>query len=146
MMQWEFRSSVESDAGWMTELRAEVLRADLERLERFDPLRVRERFLAAFVPANTRVIVVGGRDVGLVAVRPDVDALWIEHFYIDPSVQGKGIGGAVLRTVLAELRTAGKFRLNVLQGSPARSLYERHGFVVESEDAVDVFMGREAAA
>ena len=33
-------------------------------------------------------------------------------------------------------------RLNVLQGSPARRLYERHGFVLESEDPVDVFMVR----
>jgi hypothetical protein len=32
------------------------------------------------------------------------------------------------------------YRLNVLQGSPARRLYARHGFVVESEDEVDVFM------
>jgi hypothetical protein len=32
--------------------------------------------------------------------------------------------------------------LNVLQGSGARRLYERHGFVVESEDEVDVFMKR----
>jgi hypothetical protein len=32
------------------------------------------------------------------------------------------------------------FRLDVLQGSPARRLYERHGFVLESEDPVDVFM------
>jgi hypothetical protein len=32
------------------------------------------------------------------------------------------------------------FRLNVLQGSPARRLYERHGFVLETEDPVDVFM------
>jgi ribosomal protein S18 acetylase RimI-like enzyme len=33
-------------------------------------------------------------------------------------------------------------RLNVLQGSPARRLYERHGFTVESQDPVDVFMVR----
>jgi hypothetical protein len=32
--------------------------------------------------------------------------------------------------------------LNVLQGSAARRLYERHGFVLESEDPVDVFMVR----
>jgi hypothetical protein len=29
-----------------------------------------------------------------------------------------------------------------LQGSRARALYERNGFVVEREDAVDVFMVR----
>jgi hypothetical protein len=40
----------------------------------------------------------------------------------------------------------GVVRLNVLQGSPARRLYERYGFVVEAEDAVDVFMVRGTAA
>ncbi|MYV63244.1 GNAT family N-acetyltransferase, partial [Streptomyces sp. SID4931] len=33
-------------------------------------------------------------------------------------------------------------RLDVLQGSPARRLYERHGFTLEREDAVDVFLVR----
>lgn len=32
--------------------------------------------------------------------------------------------------------------LNVLQGSAARRLYERHGFVVEAQDPIDVFMMR----
>jgi len=30
----------------------------------------------------------------------------------------------------------------VLQGSPARRLYERHGFVFEHEDEVDVWLVR----
>ncbi|WP_426502875.1 hypothetical protein ACPPVO_35270 [Dactylosporangium sp. McL0621] len=33
-------------------------------------------------------------------------------------------------------------RLNVLQGSAARRLDERHGFTLESEDPVDVFTTR----
>ncbi|MFE1147143.1 hypothetical protein ACFW42_08430 [Streptomyces albidoflavus] len=40
-------------------------------------------------------------------------------------------------------RDAVRVRLNVLSGSPARRLYERHGFTLESEDAVDVFLVRE---
>jgi hypothetical protein len=31
-----------------------------------------------------------------------------------------------------------------LPGSRARAPYERHGFVVEREDAIDVFMARNA--
>jgi hypothetical protein len=50
---------------------------------------------------------------------------------------------AVLRTLLLRADTAGHtLRLDVLQGSPARRLYERHGFTLESEDSVDVFMVR----
>lgn len=129
----------------MAELRAIVMRPDLERLGRFDPVRVRQRFLDAFAPQHTRVIVVDGEDVGLIAVRVELDAVWIEHFYLAPDWQGRGLGSAVLADVLVESSAAYErpFRLNVLQGSPARRLYERHGFVLESEDAVDVFLKAE---
>jgi hypothetical protein len=51
-------------------------------------------------------------------------------------------GSAVLTSQLASGAGGRPFRLNVLQGSRAQALYERHGFVVEREDAVDVFMVR----
>ena len=124
----------------MAELRAIVMRPDLERLERYDEVRVRQRFLDAFVPDHTRVIVAEGTDIGLVALRPEPDALWIEHFYLDPAHQSRGIGHEVLTALLAEGDGERPFRLNVLQGSPARRLYERHGFTLESEDPVDAYL------
>ncbi|GLJ63087.1 MULTISPECIES: GNAT family N-acetyltransferase [Microbacterium] len=138
-MRWTLRPAVASDAAWIAELRADVLRADLERLGRYDPERVRTRFLAAFDPALTKVIVVDGADSGTVTIRPSADGTWIEHFYLSPHLQGRGIGTAVLT---AALDGAGPFRLNVLQGSPARRLYERMGFALDSEDEVDVFLVR----
>jgi hypothetical protein len=47
---WSLRAATADDAHWIAELRAVVLRADLERLGRFDPVRVRQRFLSAFDP------------------------------------------------------------------------------------------------
>ncbi|QDG68588.1 GNAT family N-acetyltransferase [Pseudarthrobacter sp. NIBRBAC000502772] len=116
------------------------MRPDLERLGRFDPVRVRERFLNGFQPEYTFVVEVPGQNAGVIAVRPEPDAVWIEHFYLAPEHQGKGLGGAVLRQAMDRSRDHRPFRLNVLQGSAARRLYERHGFEIESEDAVDVFM------
>lgn len=127
----------------MAELRAVVMRPDLERLGRFDTARVRTRFLDAYAPKDTRVIDVAGATVGLVALREEPDARWIEHFYLEPTAQGQGIGGAVLRALVSEPGTT-PFRLNVLQGSPARRLYERHGFTVYAEDEVDVWMAAPA--
>ncbi|WP_245647443.1 GNAT family N-acetyltransferase [Microbacterium hydrocarbonoxydans] len=131
----------------MAELRAVVMRPDLERLGRYDPVRVRQRFLDAFAPENTRVIVVDGEDVGLIAVRVELDTIWIEHFYLAPDSQGHGVGSAVLSDILAQSPASDQrpFCLNVLQGSQARRLYERHGFLLESEDAVDVFLKAETA-
>ncbi|MFJ2368077.1 GNAT family N-acetyltransferase [Microbacterium sp. NPDC087665] len=128
------------DAYWIMELRAVVLRPDLERLGRFDPIRVRQRFLDAFIPAQTRAIVVGGDDVGVVTLRSEKDAVWLEHFYIDPSHQGKGIGNGVLSQILSSRSTDVHLRLNVLRGSAARRLYERHGFVLDHEDSIDVYL------
>lgn len=139
---WSLRAATADDAHWIAELRAVVLRADLERLGRFDPARVRQRFLSAFDPAVTQVVVADGRDVGSIAARREDHALWIEHFYLTPELQGRGIGSRVLRAHLASAAGGPPARLNVLQGSRARALYERNGFVVESEDPVDVFMVR----
>lgn len=134
------RPSVTTDAAWIAELRAVVMRPDLERLQRFDPVRVRERFLNGFQPEHSYVIHSDGVDAGVIAVRPEPDSRWIEHFYVAPAHQGKGLGSAVLRHVMSASVDERPFRLNVLQGSPARRLYERHGFVLESEDAIDAFM------
>ena len=136
------RPSSEADAAWIADLRAGVMRADLERLRRFDPSWVRERFLRGFVPANTRLIELDGEAVGCVAVRTTPAEHWLEHFYLAAGRQGRGIGGLVLRRVLSEPRADLPWRLNVLQGSAARRLYERHGFVFEHEDEVDVWLVR----
>ncbi|HEX4092402.1 MAG TPA: GNAT family N-acetyltransferase [Trebonia sp.] len=139
---WSLRAAVDADAPWIAELRADALRPDLERLGRFDPVRVRQRFLAAFDPVVTQVVLVDGEEAGSIAIRPDEGSLWVEHFYLRADCQGQGIGSRVLQRQLEAGPGDRPFRLNVLRGSRARALYERHGFVVERQDAVDVFMVR----
>lgn len=142
---WSLRLTNESDVEFIAELRAVVLRDDLERLGRYDPIRVRQRFKDAFDAAHTWIIVADAVAVGALALRPDGDAVWLEYFYLNPASQASGLGSAVLAASLAELDAAGRdVRLNVLQGSRARRLYERHGFVTTSEDSIDVWMLRRA--
>ncbi|MFC9913610.1 GNAT family N-acetyltransferase [Streptomyces sp. NPDC127197] len=143
MADWDIRQASASDVEAVAELRAVALRADLERLGRYDEQRVRQRLRNGFDPAHTWVIEVGGAFAGCVALRPAEDAHWLEHFYLAPHLQGSGIGSGVLRELLERCDRRGVLvRLNVLQGSRARRLYERHGFTVETEDPVDVFMVR----
>lgn len=134
------RPAVADDVEWIAELRAIVLRPDLERLGRYDDIRVRQRFRDAFDPADTRIILVDGEDCGSVAIRREDGTDWLEHFYIASAQQGRGVGGRVLAMLLDDRR---RYRLNVLQGSPARRLYERHGFRVERQDEIDVFLKRD---
>ncbi|MFD5342096.1 GNAT family N-acetyltransferase [Streptomyces hawaiiensis] len=139
------RPAQSADVEAIAELRAVVMRPDLERLGRYDAHRVRQRFRDGFSPGHTSVITVAGAFAGSVALRPRDDGHWLEHFYLAPALQGRGLGSAVLATLLSRTDTSGDVvRLNVLQGSPARHLYERHGFRVETQDAIDVFMLRPA--
>jgi len=146
MADWELRPASAADVEAIAELRADVLRGDLERLGRYDARRVRQRLRDGFEPGRTWVIEVGGAFAGCVALRPDAGARchWLEHFYVGAQHQGRGIGSGVLGELLERCDRDGVrvVRLNVLRGSPARRLYERYGFVVEAEDPVDVFMVR----
>lgn len=144
-VSWVLRAASVDDAGWLAELRAVVMHDDLERLGRWGPVRVRQRFLDGFRPQNSVVIVVDGVAAGMIAVRPEAREKWIEHFYLAPETQGRGIGGAVFGQILEQHDDERPFRLNVLRGSAARRLYERHGFALESEDAVDLFLVRAPA-
>ncbi|MFK4114571.1 GNAT family N-acetyltransferase [Microbacterium sp. NPDC006705] len=80
-----------------------------------------------------------GTDAGCLTTRSDDATRWIEHFYLPASLQGRGIGSAVLQSAIIEPYD-GPTRLNVLQGSAARRLYQRHGFALDSEDDVDVWL------
>ncbi|MEU5253610.1 GNAT family N-acetyltransferase [Streptomyces longwoodensis] len=147
VMGWRLRSAVAADVEVIAELRATVMRADLERLGRYDDHRVRQRLRDSFSPQYTSVIMLDRGLAGCVTVRPAGGRQWLEHFYLAPHCQGRGLGSAVLRTVLERTDAQGTtVGLNVLQGSGARRLYERHGFVVEDQDEIDVFMMRAPGA
>ncbi|MFF0476742.1 GNAT family N-acetyltransferase [Streptomyces sp. NPDC004284] len=142
---WALRPGRAEDVEAIAELRAEVMREDLVRLGRYDEHRVRQRLRDGFSPAHTSVIEREGAFAGCVTVRPyeDGEGLYLEHFYLAPEAQGRGLGTAVLRRLLDRADAEGvPVRLVVLQGSAARRLYEREGFTFESEDPVDVLMVR----
>nr|WP_237405288.1 GNAT family N-acetyltransferase [Streptomyces sp. SN-593] len=138
------RPATAADVETVAELKAVVMRADLERLGRYDDHRVRQRLRDGFSRDHTSVIMAGADVAGSVTFRSAGDGSRVlEHFYLAPGHQGRGLGTSVLRALLARAdREGAATRLTVLQGSTARRLYERHGFTVESEDPIDVFMVR----
>jgi len=55
----------------------------------------------------------------------------IEHLYVAPTRQGRGVGAALLRDV--QDRSVGELQLHVFQRNvAARAFYERHGFLLSS--------------
>jgi GNAT superfamily N-acetyltransferase len=69
----------------------------------------------------------GGIIAGFIAFRPG----WVDHLYVHPDFQGRGIGSGLLEwaKVSADSLRLWTFQCNV----GARRFYERHGFQVEEE-------------
>lgn len=115
----------------------------LERIGRLDAARSAARFAREFRPGETRLIHVDGAFAGCITVYDADDARVIEHFYLTPGRQGAGLGGEVMRRVLAEADAAGvAVRLSVLVESAANRFYPRHGFVETRREAFDIYYRR----
>src|SRR5690349_5916162 len=93
---------VASDFDALADLRVAAMRESLERVGRFDQTRARERLRSTFSPDHTRFIVVEGIKVGFYAARPSPEGLQLDHLYVHPAHQSRGIGGVVLRSIIEE--------------------------------------------
>lgn len=94
----------------------------------------RAHYDAHFDPSRARIVVVDGADVGVVVVEWQADAAFIAGIEILPAYQGRGLGAAIVRDVIAEAAASGlPVTLQVLKINPARRLYERLGFTITGE-------------
>ena len=124
----------------LVSVRIEAMRQSLERIGRFDAQRARERLLEGFAPECTRHILVDGQRVGFVTVKPGTNVLCLEHLYVRPAHQGRGIGASVLGIVFEEADRLGlPVRVGALRGSDSNRFYCRHGFVRAEETEWDIY-------
>lgn len=138
-----FEAVTAEDGESLAALRVDAMRESLERVGRFDAQRARARFLGTFEPQFTRAIVQQGQRVGFVVVRPHADGLLLDHLYVHPSHQGRGIGAAVLQVVFAEADACGvNLHVGALRGSDSNRFYRSHGFELAHEAEFDIYYVR----
>lgn len=126
------------DAEQLVALRIAAMRDSLMRIGRFDPQRARERFLSGYSPAHTRHIMLAGQRVGFVVVKPEPNALLLDHLYICPGSQGRGLGAMVLARIIDEARAQGlPLRVGALRDSDSNRFYLRHGFKLVAQEEFD---------
>lgn len=125
-------------------LRIEAMRESLERIGRFDPARARERFASGFDPERTRHIMLGEQRVGFVVLQHLPDLVLLEHLYVRPEFQGRGIGAQVLGDIFALADATGvEVRVGALRESDSNRFYLRHGFVRVEEGEWDIYYVRQ---
>ena len=138
-----FTSVVDADFEELADLRVAAMRESLERVGRFDPMRSRERLRSSFSPEHTRFVLFEGAKVGFYAVRPSPEGLRLDHLYVHPDFQSRGIGGTVLKMIFAEADILGVAVLvGALKESASNRFYQRHGFTMASEGDWDNYYVR----
>jgi len=124
-------------------LRIAAMRDSLERVGRFDPERARERLRKSFYPEYTEFSVLEGQRIGFYTFRPADDGFHLDHLYVHPSCQSRGVGSQVLRQLLSRSDAFEMpVHLGALRDSPSNRFYQRHGFTQTAEDEWDIYYTR----
>lgn len=143
-MEITYRNTTFEDAENLVEIRISAMRQSLERIGRFDAQRARERFMSSFEPENTKYIVLNSSIIGFVVVKLKETEVSLEHLYIKPDQQNKGIGAAVLHTVFSEANSKSlPVTVGALRESASNRFYQRHGFVKSGESEWDIYYVRQ---
>ena len=127
-----------ADGKALAELRALAMKESLEAIGRFDPIRVRERFLLNFSPDKTKKIYVSNQLVAFFVLDERDDHYYLDHLYVIPSAQGQKIGSSIMELVKTQCFSKGKsIKLGALKGSRSNDFYISHGFVKTHEEGYD---------
>jgi ribosomal protein S18 acetylase RimI-like enzyme len=128
---YDLRAAVAGDAEFLYATKSLALRdAVIATFGGWDETWQHEKFFANFVPSTCHVVLVGGREAGMLAVDRDADPVYVGGIYLMPEFQRRGLGTAIMRDIMREAtRSRRDVHLQVLVGNPdAKRFYERLGF------------------
>jgi ribosomal protein S18 acetylase RimI-like enzyme len=102
---------------------------------------------AAYRDTSFEVVLVDGDPAGRLIVARWPEELRVVDIALLPEFRGRGIGGTLMREVIAEADERGvKTSIHVERFNPAQHLYTRLGFRSVSEAGVYLLLERPAAA
>jgi N-acetylglutamate synthase-like GNAT family acetyltransferase len=119
------------------------MREHLERIGRFDPERRRARMRQHLDAGSLRLIDHDGTVIGCLGLYPRGTQLELHSFFIEPALQGRGLGALVF-AALRDTHPGRGWWIEVLKESPARRFWERQGFVQTGELPFDWILERPA--
>lgn len=131
---------MESDMAFLYQLRVQTMSEHLDIAGlAMDKNKHMARIEEAFT--DSHIILYKNTAIGLIKLGLVADNLHIRQFQIMPHAQNKGIGTQVLKVVKSQgLKLKRDVSLNVLLKNPAKSLYEKHGFKVISQNDLEYQM------
>jgi len=128
------RQAAQTDYDFLYRLHVAAMKDLVAQVWGWDDAWQERYFADHFDPAPSQVVVVDGKDAGVIAVVWGEAEAFLANIEILPEYQGHRLGTALIRHIIAEADARGlPVCLQVLKINPARRLYERLGFVVTGE-------------
>ena len=139
MTRYTLRPATAADLPRLLEVHEGAFRPLVETRYPWDPAEQR-RILAESLH-RAQLVLVDERVVGQLIVTPQEGAVFLERILLAPEVQGRGLGTALVETVIADARARGlPVTLSVWDTNRARALYTRLGFRVTHHEGFRVKM------
>jgi ribosomal protein S18 acetylase RimI-like enzyme len=140
-MNVSLRPATESDYAYLWWLHGATMRTYVDAIWGWDEAVQRRLFDDRFDPARLEIIESAGEAVGVISVEQQREFISLSAIEVAPDFQSKGIGTRLIRDMQDEAeRQCVPLRLRVLQGNPARRLYERLGFAETEETETHIMM------
>lgn len=129
-MTYILRPATAEDRDFLYRLHVATMKPTVSQIWGWDDAVQAAYFRDRFDPSVRQVIVMDGRDVGVVEVERRPAEVFLSNIEIAPEYQGRGLGAAIIKDLLAEAHGRGlPVTLQVNRVNRARRLYERLGFV-----------------
>ncbi len=138
---YTLRPATAEDYPFLYDLHVATMKCYVAQTWGWDDAVQQAMFRDNFTPERTRIVMVDGRAVGVFATERRPAEWFVWAIAIEPKIQGRGLGAALLRDQLATAARDGlPTRLQVLLVNPARQLYERLGFAIVGETPTHYLM------
>ncbi len=142
MLAWTLRPATADDHDFVVELTRAAMGPYLEASFGWDEAAQSAYLDERFDPSGGQIIDVEGVPVGELVVEERPDEILLTRLALLPDWQGRGIGSAIVRTLIERAcERESALVLQVFKTNPrAARLYESLGFVRTGESTTDVFM------
>lgn len=141
-MEVRLRDATPADSEFCYRLHRAALGPYVTAIWGWDEAEQRGFHERGFDPPNTKIILVDGEPAGRLDVARRPDEIHLRLIELLPAYQGKGVGGRLVRDLIAEAAAHGQvISLEVLAvNTRAHALYERLGFRETGRDELKVRM------
>lgn len=133
---YRLRQATEDDFDFLFSLHRDSMRVYIEPIWGWHEDWQEEYFRKKFDTRDRQIIVIDGRDAGVLVVEELPDEIHISLIEILPEFQGRGTGTMILNRLTREATSRQTLlSLHVLRtNQPAKRLYERLGFRIIEEE------------